>query len=54
MIKPVTAYAVVSKKNPRINVMDIYTKEQAKDIYKNKDSKGNELEEVVEVIISVK
>lgn len=54
MVRPITAYAVVSKKNPRINVMDIYSKEQVKDIYINKDSKGNTLEVIVPVTISLR
>lgn len=49
MIKPVTAYAVVSKKNPRIDIYNIFSKEQIKEIGMDKDN-----EMIVEVIIQAR
>lgn len=48
MLKPRIAYAIVSKKRPSINIMEIYSKEQVKEIKIGKD------EEMIEVVISPK
>ena len=48
MPKPRIAYAIVSKKRPSINIMEIYSKEQVKEIELGKD------EMVVKVLISLK
>ena len=47
-MKPKTAYAIVSKKRPVINIMEIYSKEQIKECFVEKN------EMVVEVVISEK
>lgn len=47
-MKSRTAYAIVSKKRPSINLNEIYSKEQIKDCSVEKD------EMVVEVVISEK
>ncbi len=44
-MKSKLAYAIVSKKRPTINIMEIYSKEQVKEIEIGKD------EEIVKVII---
>ena len=46
MLKPKLAYAIVYKKRPVINLNEIYSKEQIKDCFVEKD------EMVVEVVIN--
>lgn len=38
-MRPITAIAVVKKKNPRINILDIYPIKDKKDIRISKDEK---------------
>lgn len=47
-MKPRTAYAIVYKKRPVINLNEIYSKEQIKDCFVEKN------EMIVEVVISEK
>lgn len=48
MIRPKTAYAIVSKKRHVIDIMEIYSKEQIKDCFVEED------EIVIQVVISEK
>jgi len=45
--RPITLYAIVDKKKPRLDVMDIYTKEQASTVVYNKKT-----EKIIKVTVS--
>lgn len=38
-MRPITAIAIVKKKNPRLTLKDIFSKDQAKDIRVEKDER---------------